>query len=707
MKEVRRTSLRDFHRTRPSGSGMVTEKPPSVEKITPIATSERTGDKAWVPDVTKDDSTESEAESWKNDEDESNDENDSESEGNDEENESDGDKTQSDNEKGSDYEQETDGNESGSESDHQEKEEEVKDDEKEEGEFIHTPSHTDDKDDANLESKSDDKIEGDKDKGIDDTTIQFDADVNIEKENLEILYDQVIEDAHLTTTNVPKETEVLATSSSRSFDLASKFLIFSDIHPFDAKIVSPLDVPIHHETTNPLSILLNFALVFQFNNRIIALEKEVAKLKKDPLHTQVTALVDDHLDERMGATREEFMNFLLVSLTARIIKQVKNQLPQILPEEVSNFAPPVIEKTIEKSLKEVTLAKVSSQPQSTYEAAATLTEFELMKILIDKMDKSESYLRSCKDKDKDEDPSAGPDRGLKKRKTSKDAKPTTNSDMPQDQEGNLGNDDDKPRKEAASRRDWFTQPTQHKNPLILLNVTRLFQKNLIGKIQKAVTIHLIFPKPLPLVMSRNHQRVPVDYFINNDLKYLQGGVLTMTYTTSTTKTKAAQYDLPCIEDMVPNIWSPVKVAYDKHALWGISHWREQRKTLYGYARGLESRHDVYFTKRILAVTHVNVMRKHGYGYLEEVVVRIADNDLYRFKECDDVADFAIALRMFTRSLVIHKRVEDLQLGVESYQKHINVTRPDTTRLDLYKKHPYTPYKDTSYETDLKLLQRTI
>ncbi|GJW19474.1 hypothetical protein Tco_0026910 [Tanacetum coccineum] len=87
----------------------------------------------------------------------------------------------------------------------------------------------------------------------------------------------------------------------------------------------------------------------------------------------------------------------------------------------------------------------------------------------------------------------------------------------------------------------------------------------------------------------------------------------------------------CIEDMVPNIWVPVKVAYDKHALWGISYWREQRKTFYGYARGLELRHDVYFTKCILAVTQVKVMRKHGYGYLKEIIVRRADNDLYRFK----------------------------------------------------------------------------
>ncbi|GJX62907.1 hypothetical protein Tco_0295807 [Tanacetum coccineum] len=87
------------------------------------------------------------------------------------------------------------------------------------------------------------------------------------------------------------------------------------------------------------------------------------------------------------------------------------------------------------------------------------------------------------------------------------------------------------------------------------------------------------------------------------------------------------------------------------------------------------------------------MRKHGYKYLEEIVVRRADNVLYRFKEGDDVADFVITLRMFTRSLVIQKRVEDLQLRVNSYQKNINVTKPDTTRPDLRKRHPYTPYKD--------------
>ncbi|GKD01632.1 hypothetical protein Tco_1171906 [Tanacetum coccineum] len=449
-------------------------------------------------------------------------------------------------------------------------------------------------------------------------------------------------------------------------------------------------------------------------------------------------------------------------------------------EEVSNFAPLVIEALIKESCDEVTLAKVSSQRYFTYEAASTLIEFELKKILIDKMEKSESYLaapehRDCydslkksydldkdffffydvyslkrsrkdKDKDKDEDPSAGSDRGLKKRKLSKDAEPTTG---PKKKDSTSGSSKGTKSQPKSSPKPYWKRKTHIKETqnwlmtlpastststnkslkdfdelmstpidfsgyiLNGLKIKNLTQEILLGpafrllkgtrsnyaeleydfeECYKALSEKLDWEnpeggdypfdlsKPLPLITRGKRQRVPFEYFINNDLKYLQGGVSTMTYTTSTTKTKAAQYDLPGIEDMVPNIWSPVKVAYDKYALWGISHWREQRKSFYAYARGMQSRGDVYSTKRILAVTHVKVMRKHGYGYLEEIVVRRADNVLYRFKEGDDVADFAIALRMFTRSLVIQKRVEDLQLGVESYQKKINVVRSD----ELYK-----------------------
>ncbi|GKE85697.1 hypothetical protein Tco_1559439, partial [Tanacetum coccineum] len=43
------------------------------------------------------------------------------------------------------------------------------------------------------------------------------------------------------------------------------------------------------------------------------------------------------------------------------------------------------------------------------------------------------------------------------------------------------------------------------------------------------------------------------------------GSLSRHYLTSVTKTKATTYEIKWIEDMVPNLWSPVKVVYDKHA----------------------------------------------------------------------------------------------------------------------------------------------
>nr|GEW93759.1 hypothetical protein [Tanacetum cinerariifolium] len=87
-------------------------------------------------------------------------------------------------------------------------------------------------------------------------------------------------------------------------------------------------------------------------------------------------------------------------------------------------------------------------------------------------------------------------------------------------------------------------------------------------------------KPLPLIpTSRGRRVIPFDHFINNDLEYLRGGVSSQKYTTSVTKTKAANYrHIKWIEDLVPRtMWSQFPVSYDKHALWGIPHWERKRQ----------------------------------------------------------------------------------------------------------------------------------
>nr|GEU75279.1 hypothetical protein [Tanacetum cinerariifolium] len=325
------------------------------------------------------------------------------------------------------------------------------------------------------EAKIAEKAKGDEDEEIDFTTSQLYDDVDIR------LNEPVDTDKGF----IQKETEVPVTSSSHSSDLAAKFLNFSDIPHIDAKIVSPMDVHIHHEAV---------------------------------------------------------------------------------------------------------LAKESSQPQSLYDAAATLTEFKLKKIMIDKMDKSESYLEAPEHRKCYE--------GLIK-----------------------SNDLDKT---IFSTYDFFAFIMNG------LKITNLTQETLLGlafkhlkgthfnyaeleydykECYKALSEKLDWKNlkgdDYPFDLTKH-----VGYFFKNDLKYLQGEVLTMTYTTSITKTKAAQFDLLGIKDM-----------------------------------GIESRHDVYSTKWILAVTQVEVMRKYGYGYLKEI------------------------------------------------KKKINVTKPETTKPGIRKWDPYTPYQD--------------
>nr|GEX65472.1 hypothetical protein [Tanacetum cinerariifolium] len=203
-------------------------------------------------------------------------------------------------------------------------------------------------------------------------------------------------------------------------------------------------------------------------------------------------------------------------------------------------------------------------------------------------------------------------------------------------------------------------------------------------------------KPLPLIPNNRGLRViPFDHFINNDLEYLRGDALSCKYTTSVTKTKAADYrHIKRIEDLVPRtMWNQEPIGYDKHALWG---------------------------RRIIAVTKLKIVEWHNYKHFNWITVRRDDDKLYKFKEGDfkrlriqDIKDmllllvqgkltnltvkerftFNVSLRTFTRSIVIQRRVEDLQLGVERYQKKLKLIKLDTYHSDLKRKEAYIDYSN--------------
>ncbi|GJS62436.1 putative ribonuclease H-like domain-containing protein [Tanacetum coccineum] len=98
-------------------------------------------------------------------------------------------------------------------------------------------------------------------------------------------------------------------------------------------------------------------------------------------------------------------------------------------------------------------------------------------------------------------------------------------------------------------------------------------------------------KPLPLKGRPGYLTVASEYFFNNDLEYLKSSNPVKKYTTSITKTKAARSKLN---------------------------------------RFLKN--DVLSLLKVLSVVSVTVNKLHGYGYLEEIVVRRFDRQLYKFKE---------------------------------------------------------------------------
>nr|GEY21924.1 hypothetical protein [Tanacetum cinerariifolium] len=88
---------------------------------------------------------------------------------------------------------------------------------------------------------------------------------------------------------------------------------------------------------------------------------------------------------------------------------------------------------------------------------------------------------------------------------------------------------------------------------------------------------------------------------------------------------------------------------------------------------------------------------HCHRTLDYRVAQLQASGLYHGKltnlTVEECFAFNVSLRMFIRSIVIQWHVEDLQLGVESYQKKLNLTNSDTYRSDLKPKEAYTTYSN--------------
>ncbi|GKB10881.1 hypothetical protein Tco_0844804, partial [Tanacetum coccineum] len=390
-----------------------------------------------------------------------------------------------------------------------------------------------------------------------------------------------------------------------------------------------------------LQNLPTFGSLFKFEDIFKALEDNFSELWQ----TNQFAKASDRLRDEAQAENEDFINTLDENMGKIIKKQVKEQVSKILP---------TIGKFVNDQLEAEVLTSSSNQAKISHAVAANLSELKLKKILIDKIENNKLIDRSIQqktlykalvdayetdkdilktygdtvtfkrrrdDEDEDEEPSAGSNRGSKRRRTGKELESTsapkekTSKSTDKSKEGSkshhtsIGNTLARNEDPCDSFNELMDTPLDFSafvmnrlkvdtlTPELLAGLTYELMKgsckSLVEleyfreEVCKAATDQLDwnnpegqqFPhdlrKPLPLIPNSQGRRViPFDHFINNDLAYLICSVLSRTYAMAVTKTKAADYGhIKWIEDFVPNLmWSQVLSVYDKHALWGIYSW---------------------------------------------------------------------------------------------------------------------------------------
>ncbi|GKA76855.1 hypothetical protein Tco_0783316 [Tanacetum coccineum] len=472
-------------------------------------------------------------------------------------------------------------------------------------------------------------------------------------------------------------TVIPETSSAQATTIPPPILLFMPLQ----QQLTPIPTPTTTEATTTTIAVPSSETLSAIHLRVSDMEKEVKELKNVDHSLALCATIKSEV----SAAVKEYIGISLDDALYKVLQKQNADLSKehsILADVVEKLKQQDKPQKSAKDIRKVKMEQARKQQETRYTItifdSAELQEFDQKRTLFETMTKTKSFNKNTKhnalyhalmksilkdkdamgkgvadmskkrkpdDADRDEGPPTGPDQGLKRKETGKDADPKDWFKKPKrpptpDPEWNEGKTvNNKPtqkwlsdlaKAETSSKTfdDLMSTPIDFSAFVMnRLQISDLTQDMLIGpayKILKGIPKGDRYPfnlsKPLPLVKSGNRQIVLVDYFFNNDLAYLQGESTGRTYTTSLTKTKAAKYDLPGIEDMVPNLWSPIKVAYDKHGLLGTSHWGPKRQRFYRYDSKRVSKHDVYSTKRILAVTNVKVNVWYSYGHLEEIKV---------------------------------------------------------------------------------------
>nr|GFB73613.1 hypothetical protein [Tanacetum cinerariifolium] len=253
-------------------------------------------------------------------------------------------------------------------------------------------------------------------------------------------------------------------------------------------------------------------------------------------------------------------------------------------------------KAVNEQLEAKVLTRSSHSSRTSYAVVADLSEMELKKILIEKMQGNKSIYcsdeqinlykalveayesdkiildtyretvtlkrRRNDDADKDEEPSIGPDRGSKRRRECKE--PESASALTETATRS---------KPPSLDRDWNkTVPTVHGSI-----------QPWISELAKQADIRSSFNELMDTTLDFSN-------FLINRLKV----------DTLTPELLADYGHIKWIEDLMPRtMWIEEPIGYDKHALSGVSQWGRKRQQFYGFIVNRESALDVYSKRRII------------------------------------------------------------------------------------------------------------
>nr|GFA01482.1 hypothetical protein [Tanacetum cinerariifolium] len=153
-----------------------------------------------------------------------------------------------------------------------------------------------------------------------------------------------------------------------------------------------------------------------------------------------------------------------------------------------------------------------------------------------------------------------------------------------------------------------------------------------------------------------------DFFFNKDLEYLRYGSKGRRLALSISKMKAAYYPDAGLEQMVPDqFWIEKECKYDIAAIIVRTHMR------------------------ILSVVRIEVFSIYGYDYMKKIVLRRTYLNEHVIAE----RDFKYLYPSDFEDLNLLNIQEDFQLGIESYQTQVNLTKPQWTAMGFEYKHDYT------------------